>query len=36
MSVTREKIIGMEIKDREMKKAVCTLQERRRHESLKD
>jgi hypothetical protein len=36
ISVARVKIIGIEIKDREMKKAVCTLQERRRHRSLKD
>jgi hypothetical protein len=34
--VTREKIIGREIKGREMNKDVCTLEERRRHESLKD
>jgi len=34
--VTRKKVIEREIKDREMKKAVCTLQERKRHESLKD
>jgi hypothetical protein len=35
ISVIREKIIGREIKDREMKKTVCTLQERG-HESLRD
>jgi len=28
ISVTREKIIGRDIKDGEMKKAVCTLQEK--------